>query len=72
MTVIDKLRIGTRGSPLALKQTGQVADLLRAQHTALQARGAIETVVIKTTGDREQSRLLSEIGGKGLFTKELD
>ena len=72
MTLIDKLRIGTRGSPLALKQTGQVIELLRAQHTALRERGAIETVVIRTTGDREQSRLLSEIGGKGLFTKELD
>jgi hydroxymethylbilane synthase len=72
MTVIDKLRIGTRGSPLALKQTGQVIDLLRAQHTALKGRGVIETIVIRTTGDREQSRLLSEIGGKGLFTKELD
>ena len=72
MTVIDKLRIGTRGSPLALKQTGQVVDLLKAQHTALQGRGVIEIVVIRTTGDREQSQLLSEIGGKGLFTKELD
>ena len=72
MTVIDKLRVGTRGSPLALKQTGQVIELLKAQHVVLQEQGAIEIVVIKTTGDREQSRLLSEIGGKGLFTKELD
>ena len=72
MVVTDKLRIGTRGSPLALKQTGQVLELLKSQHIALQGIGAMETVVIKTTGDREQSRLLSEIGGKGLFTKELD
>jgi hydroxymethylbilane synthase len=72
MTVVEKLRIGTRGSRLALKQTGQVVDLMKAQHTILQQRGATETVVIKTTGDREHSRLLSEIGGKGLFTKELD
>jgi hydroxymethylbilane synthase len=72
MTVTEKLRIGTRGSPLALKQTGQVIDLLKSQHMALQRPGTIETIVIKTTGDREQSRLLSEIGGKGLFTKELD
>ncbi len=72
MTVTEKLRIGTRGSPLALKQTGQVIDLLKLQHIALQGQGVIETIVIKTTGDREQSRLLSEIGGKGLFTKELD
>jgi hydroxymethylbilane synthase len=72
MKVTEKLRIGTRGSPLALKQTGQVIDLLKLQHIALQGQGVIETIVIKTTGDREQSRLLSEIGGKGLFTKELD
>jgi hydroxymethylbilane synthase len=72
MIVTEKLRIGTRGSPLALKQTGQVVELLKSLHLALQGPGAIEIVVIRTTGDREQSRLLSEIGGKGLFTKELD
>jgi hydroxymethylbilane synthase len=42
------------------------------QHESLTQSGAMETVVIKTTGDKEQGRLLSEIGGKGLFTKELD
>jgi hydroxymethylbilane synthase len=72
MIITEKLRIGTRGSPLALKQTAQIIDLLKSQNIVLQGRDAIETVVIKTTGDREQSRLLSEIGGKGLFTKELD
>ena len=72
MAVIDKLRIGTRGSPLALTQTGQVIEKLKAHHSVLKEKGAVELVVIRTTGDREQSRLLSEIGGKGLFTKELD
>ena len=72
MTVIDKLRIGTRGSPLALTQTNQIIEMIKSQHINLQQPGALEIVVIKTTGDREQSRLLAEIGGKGLFTKELD
>ena len=72
MASLEKLRIGTRGSPLALHQTRSIVDLLRQHYTYLQDSSAIETVIIKTTGDREQSRLLAEIGGKGLFTKELD
>ena len=72
MIASDKLRIGTRGSALALRQTGQVLELMKTKHINLSQPAAMETVVIKTTGDREQSRLLSEIGGKGLFTKELD
>ncbi len=72
MVKTDRLRIGTRGSPLALTQTGQIIDKLKAHHSVLKERGATELVIIKTTGDREQSRLLAEIGGKGLFTKELD
>jgi hydroxymethylbilane synthase len=72
MVAIDKLRVGTRGSPLALTQTNQIISVLKKNHVVLKEAGAVETIVIKTTGDREQSRLLSEIGGKGLFTKELD
>ena len=72
MAAVDKLRVGTRGSPLALTQTNQVINILKEHHAVLGNNGAVETIVIKTTGDREQSRLLSEIGGKGLFTKELD
>ena len=68
----EKLRIGTRGSPLALKQTGQMIDLLKKKNPVLQRPGSIEMIVIKTTGDRVQSQLLSEIGVKGLFTKEID
>jgi hydroxymethylbilane synthase len=62
------LRIGTRGSPLALVQAGLVRDALQAAHPAL----ATEIVTIRTSGDREQTRRLSEIGGKGLFTKEIE
>jgi hydroxymethylbilane synthase len=49
-----------------------VRDALAAAHPALAAEGAIETVVIRTTGDKVQDRTLSEIGGKGLFTKEIE
>ena len=66
------LRIGTRGSKLALTQTGLVRDALAAAHPALATPGAIEIVVIKTTGDAIQDRPLSEAGGKGLFVKEIE
>ncbi|MBI3445097.1 MAG: hydroxymethylbilane synthase [Magnetospirillum sp.] len=66
------LRIGTRGSPLALAQTHETRDRLAAAWPDLAADGAIEIEVIKTTGDLVQDRPLAEIGGKGLFTKELD
>jgi hydroxymethylbilane synthase len=66
------LKIGTRGSPLALAQTAEVCRLLAAADPSLGAPGAIETVIITTTGDREQTRPLADIGGKGLFTKEID
>jgi hydroxymethylbilane synthase len=65
-------RIGTRGSPLALAQTGLVASRLKAAHPALAGAGALETVVIKTTGDKVLDRPLADIGGKGLFSKEID
>jgi hydroxymethylbilane synthase len=66
------LRIGTRGSKLALTQTGLVRDALAAAVPELSAPGAIEIVVIKTTGDAIQDRPLSEAGGKGLFVKEIE
>ena len=66
----DILRIGTRGSPLALAQAHETrARLMQALH---RAQDAFEIVVIKTTGDMVRDRPLSEIGGKGLFTKELE
>jgi hydroxymethylbilane synthase len=65
-----KLRVGTRGSPLALAQTAAVCQQLSRVHGLVD--GDIEIKVIKTTGDQIQSRLLAEIGGKGLFTKEIE
>jgi len=62
------LRIGTRGSPLALAQANQVRDRLGAAHAGL----SVAITVIKTTGDRIQDRPLAEAGGKGLFTKEIE
>ena len=67
-----RLRIGTRGSPLALAQAEETRARLIAAHPALAAPDAIEIRVIKTTGDKVQDRPLSEIGGKGLFTKEIE
>ena len=68
----DVLRIGTRGSPLALTQTNHVIERLKAANPHLNDLGKLELVVIKTTGDRVQNVLLAQLGGKGLFTKELD
>src|SRR4051794_18054496 len=64
------LRIGTRGSPLALRQAHMVADALRAAHGWDEHR--IEIVPITTSGDVIQDRPLAEVGGKALWTKELD
>lgn len=66
------LRIGTRGSPLALAQTELVRSRLVAAHPRLAAPGAVEIVPIKTTGDRIQDRPLAEFGGKGVFAKEIE
>jgi len=66
------LRIGTRGSRLALAQTREVRDRLIAADPGLAAPGVVEVVVIKTTGDTVRDRPLAEIGGKGLFTREID
>jgi hydroxymethylbilane synthase len=65
-----KIRIGTRGSPLALAQARQVAERLAAAHGL--AVDQCELLIIKTTGDKITDRPLIEAGGKGLFTKELE
>lgn len=65
----DTLRIGTRGSPLALAQAHDVRR--RLMESGL-AADQIEIVVIRTSGDRIQDRPLAEVGGKGLFTKEIE
>jgi len=66
------LRIGTRGSPLALAQAYETREKLIAAFPELGGEGKIEIVVIKTTGDVVLDRALQDIGGKGLFTKEID
>jgi len=66
------LRLGSRGSTLALTQTHAVRDRLAAADPALAAPGAVEVVVIRTTGDRVRDRPLADIGGKGLFIKEIE
>jgi hydroxymethylbilane synthase len=66
------LRIGTRGSPLALAQAYETRERLIAKFPELDADGAIEICVLKTQGDMILDKSLMELGGKGLFTKELD
>ena len=69
MTVLPKIRIGTRGSPLALAQAHETRARLMAAHGLDETH--FEIVVITTTGDKVRGPL-AEIGGKGLFTKELE
>ncbi|MEO0772709.1 MAG: hydroxymethylbilane synthase [Pseudomonadota bacterium] len=64
------LRIGTRGSPLALAQAHETRDRLARAFDL--PHEAFEIQVIKTTGDRVLDRPLKEIGGKGLFTREIE
>jgi len=71
------IRIGTRGSKLALAQSGMMRDRIAAELSRLggaadHAEEACPLVVITTTGDRIQDRRLLEIGGKALFTKEIE
>ncbi|NKW71648.1 hydroxymethylbilane synthase [Rhodobacteraceae bacterium R_SAG10] len=69
-TPATPMKIGTRGSPLALVQAREVRQrLMRAFGLPNQA---FEIVAISTTGDRVQDRPLSELGGKGLFTREIE
>jgi hydroxymethylbilane synthase len=65
------LRVGTRGSPLALVQTRQFLALLRGFCPVLCDMNVFEEQPIRTTGDAVQDRRLAEIGGKGLFAKEI-
>jgi hydroxymethylbilane synthase len=66
------IRIGTRGSPLALAQSEWVRRRLAAAWPELAAPDAVAIVPIRTSGDRIQDRPLAEAGGKGLFTKEIE
>lgn len=64
----SSLVIGSRGSKLALTQTNQVADMIRAAVPGIE----VEIQIISTKGDRILDKPLAEIGGKGLFTEELE
>lgn len=64
------IRIGTRGSVLAIAQATETQDRLIAAHGLTPAD--FEIVIIRTTGDRIQDRSLKDIGGKGLFTREIE
>jgi hydroxymethylbilane synthase len=66
--ITQQLRIGTRASKLALTQSGLVRDRIAAAVPG----GAVSLAHITTSGDRIQDRTLTEIGGKGLFTKEIE
>ncbi len=70
MMQTGQIRIGTRGSALALAQAAETRARLMASHGLPQEAFAIET--ISTSGDRIQDRPLAEVGGKGLFTKEIE
>jgi hydroxymethylbilane synthase len=69
-TAASPFRLGSRGSPLALAQAEMTAVALMAAHGW--PREAIEIVAVTTSGDRIQDRPLAEVGGKALWTKELD
>lgn len=64
----DNIKIGTRGSPLALWQANWIKSCLKNEHDSLE----VELVRIKTSGDKIQDVSLAKIGGKGLFTKEIE
>jgi len=68
------IRIGTRGSPLAIAQTGLVIEALTRAEAWSPEEAAAKTriVTIRTSGDRIQDRPLADVGGKGLFAKELE
>lgn len=68
MSGAQSFRIGTRGSRLALAQTTLVSEALRRLHPQL----AVETVILQTTGDKILDSSLSRIGGKGVFTREIE
>lgn len=75
--MIDKhmkkpIRIGTRGSRLALIQTRMVVDRLQSVYPKLRHDGLIEIIPVQTTGDKIRDRKLSKFGGKGMFLKEIE
>lgn len=71
LTCPAEIRIGTRGSQLAVAQANEVKNRLLGAFSEL-TQSQIKIIKIVTTGDRIQDRHLAEIGGKGLFTKEIE
>jgi hydroxymethylbilane synthase len=69
---MSALRIATRGSPLALAQAHALRDALLSAHGEEGLGGPPELVIIRTSGDRIADRPLREVGGKGLFTREIE
>lgn len=69
---VPMVRIGTRGSPLALWQANEVRRRLGEAHPELADDDAVHIEIIRTSGDRLQQGTLSDVGGKGLFTKEIE
>ena len=65
---MGSLRLATRGSPLALRQTEIVSELLRRAHPGLE----VEPVVVRTRGDQDASSPLDQIGGQGVFVTEVE
>ncbi|MGP8025987.1 MAG: hydroxymethylbilane synthase, partial [Acidocella sp.] len=65
------LKVGTRGSPLARQQTATFLALLKQFCPVLRGMEVFEEHIIVTTGDAVQNKALAEIGGKGLFAKEI-
>jgi hydroxymethylbilane synthase len=64
----ETLRVGTRGSQLALWQADHVAGRLRASHAGLR----VERVIVRTLGDKRPEASLAEIGERGVFTREIE
>jgi hydroxymethylbilane synthase len=65
---VTTVRLATRGSPLALRQTELVSELLRQAHPGL----VVEPLVVRTRGDRDTSAPLDQIGGQGVFVTEVE
>lgn len=72
MSNLTKIRIGTRKSALALKQAQEVRQALATAWPKLAVQGAIDIISMHTTGDDIQDRRLTDLGGKGMFTKEIE
>ena len=72
MPNLTKIRIGTRKSALALKQAQEVRQAIISAWPKLAGQGAVEIVGMHTSGDDVQDRRLTDLGGKGMFTKEIE